>query len=151
MEYIYKGKERGCFICTAASQKPSSKNLVLKKYKMVLVIMNRFPYNTGHLMVAPLQHKRDIETLSQEEMKELMDALIDSVNVLKKIMKPEGFNIGINVGKIAGAGLEEHIHIHIVPRWGGDTNFMPILADTKVIPQHIKDTYRLLKGGFEKL
>jgi len=150
MEYIYKGKEKGCFICASASQKPSSKNLVLKKYKRVLIIMNRFPYNTGHLMIAPLEHKGDIENLSDEESKEIMKALIESIKVLKRVMKPEGFNVGINLGKIAGAGLDEHIHIHIVPRWGGDTNFMPVLSETKVIPQHIKETYRLLKEGFEK-
>jgi len=151
MEYIYKGKEEGCFICKAVSQKPSSKNLVLKKFNRVLIIMNRFPYNTGHLMIAPIAHKGDIETLTEEEKEELMEALVESVKVLKKTMKPEGFNVGINLGRIAGAGLDQHLHIHIVPRWGGDTNYMPVLSETKVIPQHIKATYRLLKQAFEKL
>jgi ATP adenylyltransferase len=151
MEYIYKGKEEGCFICKAASQKPSSKNLVLKKFNKVLIIMNRFPYNTGHLMIAPIAHKGDIEILTEEEKEELMEALVESVKVLKKTMKPEGFNVGINLGRIAGAGLDQHLHIHIVPRWGGDTNYMPVLSETKVIPQHIKATYRLLRKAFEKL
>lgn len=150
MEYIHKGKEEECFICRVASQRESQKNLVLKKYKKILVLMNRFPYNTGHLMVAPLEHKGELESLSEEEAEELMKVLIESVKVLKEVMKPEGLNVGINLGRIAGAGLDEHIHIHIVPRWGGDTNFMPLFSETKVIPQHIKETYNLLKRRFRK-
>ena len=150
MEYISKGKEEGCFICKAATQRPSPRNLVLKKYKNVLIVMNRFPYNTGHLMIAPISHKGEMESLSDDERKELMIALVDSIKVLKKTMSPQGFNVGINLGRVAGAGLEDHLHIHIVPRWSGDTNFMPIFSETKVIPQHLLATYKLLKEGFER-
>lgn len=150
MEYIHRGKEKGCFICKAVKENPSSKNLVLKKYRNVLVMMNRFPYNTGHLMIAPLEHKGEMEKLTEEEAVELITALRDSIRVLKRAMSPEGFNIGINLGKVAGAGLEEHLHIHIVPRWSGDTNFMPLFAEIKVIPQHLLSTYKILKKEFGK-
>ncbi len=150
IDYILSEKEDGCFICKAAKQTPSSDNLLLFVGKSCLVIMNRYPYNPGHLMVAPKRHVGNLQELTEEESAEMMELAKRSLAVLKEVMNPEGFNLGINLGKIAGAGLESHVHLHIVPRWGGDTNFMPVLADVKVIPEHIRATWEKLFEKFNK-
>ncbi|MEO0278790.1 MAG: HIT domain-containing protein [candidate division WOR-3 bacterium] len=146
MEYIEKAsKDDDCFICTAIKEGPSVKNLLLGVFKNAVIIMNRFPYNPGHLMVAPIKHTGIIGDLSDSEMLELFRLVDYSIKLLKKVMSPHGFNVGINIGKCAGAGLETHVHIHVVPRWNGDTNFMPVIADVKVIPEHIERTYEKIK------
>ncbi len=112
--------------------------------------MNRYPYNNGHLMVVPYQHTSEISSLSSEEKIELFNLLEISLNVLKKVMKPQGFNIGMNLGRLAGAGIADHLHFHIVPRWGGDTNFMPVVAHTKVISEGLEQTWEKLKREFDR-
>lgn len=144
IEYAKVGKEQGCFICNATKSDNLEENLVLYKGRHVIILMNKFPYNTGHLLIAPNRHVADFAQLSDEELLALSKALVQSIEVIKRAFSPDGFNIGVNLGRVAGAGLESHLHIHVVPRWNGDTNFMPVIADTKVIPEALKDTYRKL-------
>ncbi len=125
-------------------------NFLIWKGKYAIVVINIYPYNNGHLMVAPIKHKSDIIHLDQKEIQEIFLAVKQSIQVLKKTMKPQGFNIGINLGKCAGAGLPGHIHIHIVPRWNGDTNFMPVISSTKVIPQSLEQLADILKTSFSE-
>ena len=134
----------GCFLCEFSDQSICEGNLVVWKSDLVLCVMNRFPYNNGHLLVAPCAHKGEIEDLTPPERTALFDGLVDAKKLLDKVMCPDGFNVGLNIGRAAGAGLADHLHFHIVPRWGGDTNFMPVLADTKVIPQALCDLYAKL-------
>ncbi|MDI6732785.1 MAG: HIT domain-containing protein [Planctomycetota bacterium] len=134
-----------CFLCSALKDNNDEKNLVVARGKRCFVMLNLFPYNAGHLLVAPVKHKADLEDLSQEEIQELFGLTIKMKKVLTRILKPEGFNIGFNIGSVAGAGLLSHIHLHLVPRWGGDTNFMPVLSGTKVISQSLLDLYRKLR------
>lgn len=108
-------------------------------------MLNAFPYNNGHLMVAPFRHTADLETLSPEEQNELLDLSRLCVTLLRTAYAPDGFNLGMNLGKVAGAGVADHLHMHIVPRWNGDTNFMPVVADTKVLPDSLDNTYRKLR------
>jgi len=110
--------------------------------------MNSFPYNPGHLMIAPYRHVANLEDLTDEERNEHFEIVSRSVRVLKQVFKSEGFNIGINLGRVAGAGIEDHFHTHIVPRWGGDTNFMPVIAEAKVLPEALAETYKKLIGKF---
>ncbi|MCX7917547.1 MAG: HIT domain-containing protein [bacterium] len=147
--YILKIKRDKCFLCESLSSK-KNKDYVLYKGKYNFVILNIFPYNNGHLMVAPFRHIKDIEELEEKEYNELFSLIQKSVKILKKVLKPDGFNMGVNIGKISGAGLETHIHFHIVPRWQGDTNFMPIISDTKVIPQSLEQLSKILKKEFKK-
>ena len=116
-----------------------------------MVMMNKFPYINGHLLVAPIRHLSMLDELEKEEMRALMAIIEKSVGILKSVMKPDGFNIGMNLGKVAGAGVEEHLHFHIVPRWFGDVNALTVLGDVRVIPEHIKETYNNLKSLFNKL
>ncbi|MBO1224857.1 MAG: HIT domain-containing protein [Candidatus Scalindua sediminis] len=141
-------KEENCFFCTAIKDNQDRKNLVLYRGKECFCILNKYPYNSGHLMVAPKMHKDDLSKLSDSEMLELLTLTRDVKDILTKKLKPEGFNLGINFGKVAGAGVEGHIHLHLVPRWKGDTNFMPVIAETKVIPQSLEDLYLELKDYF---
>ncbi|MBI4722660.1 MAG: HIT domain-containing protein [Candidatus Stahlbacteria bacterium] len=147
-EYIYSSKSDVCIFCEAIAKKDA---FILSRGAKGFVIMNTFPYNNGHLMVAPYRHIANVEDLTGEEILLLFDLVQKSVRVLKAKMRPDGFNIGINLGKVAGAGVEGHIHIHIVPRWNGDTNFMPITAETKVISQSLEEAYKLLKEGFGEI
>jgi ATP adenylyltransferase len=146
MEYIASEKrpdKGGCFLCLAADNKDAA--LVLVQKPSSFVIMNRYPYSNGHLMVAPNRHVARIEELTDGELSEMM-GLVRAVSVaLREEMSIDGLNVGINMGKAAGAGLEEHIHIHVVPRWFGDTNFMPVVGETKVISEHLLETYEKLK------
>jgi ATP adenylyltransferase len=112
--------------------------------------MNIFPYNPGHLMIAPYRHIGDFEKLNNEEIEEIFEFLKKSIEILKKVYSPDGFNVGLNIGKIAGAGFYEHIHFHIVPRWAGDTNFMPVIGNTKVISEELKRTYKKIKKYYDK-
>jgi ATP adenylyltransferase len=147
-EFILSKKEGNCFFCEAIKDNQDRKNLVLYRGKECFCILNKYPYNNGHLMIVPKMHKDDLSKLNDSEMLELLTLSRDVKNILAKKLKPEGFNLGINFGKVAGAGMEDHIHLHIVPRWSGDTNFMPVIADTKVIPQSLDDLYLELKNCF---
>ena len=149
MEYILSEGEDRCVLCDVAALEPSEDNLVLLRTGKALVVMNRFPYNNGHLMVAPVAHTADLAELESSMYQDAMELFRFSISVLDRAMVPEGFNAGLNLGKSAGAGLEDHIHWHIVPRWQGDTNFMPVVSDTRVIPEAIKETYRSLRPLFE--
>jgi ATP adenylyltransferase len=148
IEYILGAKEKGCVFCNALSV---SDQLTLYKGKCTLVVMNKYPYINGHLLVAPARHLSMLDELSRSEMGTLLATVEQSVAILRKVMHPEGFNIGLNLGRVAGAGIEEHLHFHIVPRWSGDTNALAVLADVRVIPQHLQETFALLKPHFEAI
>ncbi len=148
MEYILSDKENGCIFCKALSEQD---NLTLYNGKATLVVMNKFPYINGHLLVAPIKHISTLDQLNKGEMGGLLETVEKSVGILKKVMNPDGFNVGLNLGKVAGAGVEEHLHFHIVPRWFGDTNALTVFADVRVIPEHLISTYNNLKPYFDKL
>ena len=148
MEYILTAKQPGCFLCDMIHADQDRDHLILKRFDAVFVVMNRYPYNNGHCMVAPYRHLSAMEDLTDNESLALMQAVQFTLRALKVALKADGFNVGVNLGKIAGAGLEEHLHIHIVPRWNGDTNFMPVLADTKVMPQALFELYDQLAPHF---
>ncbi len=138
-------KEDGCFLCNSYQDNHDEENLVVYRGNECFCMLNKYPYNSGHLMVAPNKHKPDISDLTEHEMTEIMKLTRDMKELLTTIMKPEGFNVGMNLGKSAGAGLIGHLHLHIVPRWNGDTNFMPIISDAKVIPQSLEGLYKEFK------
>jgi ATP adenylyltransferase len=135
-----------CFICQALARKEDRENLVLLREGTVAVFLNRFPYNNGHLLVTPLSHKARLDELSIGETLDLQQMIQKMVQILDRAMHPQGFNIGLNLGKVAGAGLPGHVHWHIVPRWSGDTNFMSVVSDTRVIVQSLDALYDLLSG-----
>ena len=142
MEFISKGEEKKCFLCNAsADTKNDKEHLVVKRGKLVFAIMNRFPYNNGHLLISPNRHVGLLEELTQEELLEIMNLSVEMKKKLDNAFKPDGYNMGINLGRVAGAGLPGHFHLHIVPRWNGDTNFMPVLGETKVMPEYLQKTY----------
>lgn len=147
MAYI-KGAERheGCFLCHAADASPEDdeQNLVVARGERVFVILNLYPYNTGHLMVATNRHVGELDELTLEEFDEVWMWTRRTVAAHREASQPEGFNIGINLGTVAGAGVPGHFHLHVVPRWGGDTNFMPVIGDTKVLPELLSETFARL-------
>ncbi len=147
-EYISEEKPKGCVLCTAPGEADEAQNLILFKGKLNFIIMNKYPYNPGHLMVAPFRHIASPEEFTDAELEEHYRLVRRSLVVLRETFKSQGFNLGMNLGKVAGAGIAEHCHTHIVPRWEGDTNFMPIIAETKVISESMEAVYRELKGKF---
>ncbi|OGP98231.1 MAG: HIT family hydrolase [Deltaproteobacteria bacterium RBG_19FT_COMBO_46_9] len=152
MDYILsEDKEGGCIFCPGEDRNRDEGRLILYVGSMTMVMMNRFPYINGHLLVAPVRHVPDFEGLSDEEALALLQILRKSIGILKTVMVPEGFNVGLNLGKVAGAGVKEHLHFHIVPRWDGDTNYMTVLGDVRVIPEHIEETYKRLRSHFRGL
>ena len=152
IDYIRSEKEKRCFLCDKKSKTDDvDEFLVVARGKTVFTILNRYPYNSGHLMVVPYRHLNDISLLSSEERLELMDMTILMKDTLKSLMNPDGFNMGFNLGLSAGAGLEDHIHFHIVPRWTGDTNFMPVIGSTRVIPETLEATAKLIREQLEKV
>ena len=136
--------DEGCFICKGLAESDDRRNLIVKRTPLSVVLLNKFPYNNGHLLVAPLAHKGNLHELSSEELLDVMESVRHMVAVLERKMQPDGFNLGVNLGKVAGAGLPGHLHWHIVPRWNGDTNFMPVLTDAKVIVQSLEALYDIL-------
>jgi len=146
MEYILGPKDGECFLCAAARSNDDRACRVVRRGEVCFALLNRYPYNNGHLMVAPYRHVRALAEMTPAERLELMELASDLVERLRATIRPEGFNLGLNLGKVAGAGLESHLHLHIVPRWNGDTNFMPVLADTKVIPQALDELWATLRG-----
>lgn len=148
MEYILDEKPAGCIFCRALAE---DDRLTLYKGERTLVVMNKFPYINGHLLVAPRRHLAGLDQLETEEMGALLKVVEQAVAVLKHEMRPDGFNVGLNLGRVAGAGVEEHLHFHVVPRWFGDTNALTVFADLRVIPEHLKTTHEKLKKHFDKL
>lgn len=148
MEYITDDKFHGCIFCSGPEQATDRERLILWRSPLSLVMMNRYPYSNGHLMVSPNRHTADLNTLSAEEMLDLFETLRLCRNILQENLSPQGFNIGLNLGRAAGAGIEEHLHFHIVPRWGGDANFMTVVAEVRVIPEHLLATYDKLLPAF---
>ncbi len=140
-----------CIFCDKPKGEPNEENLVLYKGKHAFIIMNLFPYNSGHVMVAPYKHTSKLSELSEEELLEIMKLVNASMEAIELAYSPQGFNVGMNLGRSAGAGIEDHIHVHVVPRWIGDTNFMPIIADTKVIPEGLKESYAKLKLNLDRI
>lgn len=144
-EYVSQPREDGCTFCRIFEEKNDRENLVLLRGDMCGVVMNRYPYNSGHLMVVPYRHEADLDALEDGEMLEMIQTTRRLMGVMKDLMCPGGFNVGINMGAVAGAGITEHIHLHVVPRWQGDTNFLPVLADTRVVPHALLEMYDGLK------
>ncbi|HYM37364.1 MAG TPA: HIT domain-containing protein [Nitrospiraceae bacterium] len=152
MAYVKNARKPAkCIFCVKPKERRDAANLLLHRGRHALVMMNLFPYNSGHLLVAPYAHVKSLEQLPDEVALDLLRLTMLSLKVLRAEIKPEGFNIGINLGRVAGAGIETHVHLHIVPRWNGDTNFMPLFAETRVMPEHLQATYRKLLARFNKL
>ena len=151
MEYIGGTPEAGCLFCRVREADPAQdrRNLVLWRGERALVMLNKFPYNSGHLMVAPRAHVASLEQLDDGDALALQHALARSLRVLRRELEPEGFNVGANIGKAAGAGVPDHVHLHAVPRWNGDTNFMPVLGDTKVMIEHLHASWDRLRPLFD--
>jgi ATP adenylyltransferase len=150
-DYIAIEQPQGCIFCVKSQATEDEKNHILWRGEKVFMLLNTFPYNTGHLMVAPYRHTGDALELSPEEGLELFHGVKLGVSALKEVFKPQGFNIGSNVGQVAGAGFADHLHVHVVPRWSGDTNFMAVLNDTRVVPQALATTYEKLKEALQGL
>jgi len=148
IKYIETSKPEECILCEKPAENDDARNYILYRGEKNFVILNSYPYNPGHLMVAPYRHVSSPEELNEEERNEHYEIVSRCINVLRQVLNPGGFNVGMNIGKAAGAGIEDHIHTHVVPRWQGDTNFMPVLADVRVIPEALADTYQKLKGKF---
>ncbi|MFA4641280.1 HIT family protein [Pyrococcus kukulkanii] len=151
IEYIRSPKYEGCIFCDFPKENRDKERLILYRGKHAFIIMNNYPYNPGHVMVAPYRHVKSIEDLTDEEMLEIMKLAALVMKAIRKVMKPDGFNLGFNIGKVAGAGIDGHVHLHIVPRWNGDTNFMPVIADTKVIPESLEQAYDEIKQAIEEI
>jgi len=149
MEYVSSDNKGECIFCPGEDRRQDEQRLILFIGNLSIILMNRFPYINGHLLVAPLRHISTLNALSAEEKLDLITQVEKSIGVLKEVLRPEGFNVGLNLGKTAGAGVEDHIHFHIVPRWGGDTNYMTIFGEVRVIPEHIQKTYQKLLPFFE--
>lgn len=148
IEYILSDKEESCIFCDALSK---NDELTLFKGEITMAMMNKYPYINGHILVAPVRHLSALDQLNSEETQSLLITVEKSVSIIKKAMSPDGFNVGLNLGKVAGAGVEEHLHFHIVPRWFGDTNALTVFADVRVIPEHLQTTYNNLKVYFDRL
>ena len=148
IQYILDNRKEGCVFCKAPA---NEEGLTLFANPEVLVVMNKFPYANGHLLVAPVRHVSTLSELSEKEMGRVLLLVEKSIGILKKVMNPEGFNVGLNLGKVAGAGIEEHLHFHIVPRWAGDVNALAVFGDVRVIPEHLQSTHDHLKPFFDSL
>ena len=151
MEYIESNnKVDGCVFCIMQELEDGPQNLIAFRGERAYVILNRYPYTSGHLMVVPLDHLPNLEELDSQTRAEMMELTSRSMTVLRKIYHPEAFNMGANIGEAAGAGVKQHVHIHIVPRWGGDTNFMSTVGGTRVLPEALESTYERVKNGFSE-
>jgi len=150
MTYIENaGKVEGCVFCSEQARADGPGNLIVQRGRLAFVILNRYPYTSGHVMVVPFAHKPNLEELDASTRAEMMELTSQSTVVLRNIYRTKSFNVGVNIGEAAGAGVKEHVHIHIVPRWVGDTNFMSTLAETRVLPETLEDTWRRIRDGFQ--
>jgi ATP adenylyltransferase len=143
-----KDKESECVFCAALNAGDDEANLIVRRGERSFVILNKYPYTNGHLMVAPYEHIGELQALDEQTMAEIMSLAQRGIAALEASYSPHGYNVGFNQGRVAGAGVEYHIHMHVVPRWGGDTNFMPVLGDTRVMNETLQDSYETLKGAF---
>jgi ATP adenylyltransferase len=150
MEFIAAEKPKGCIFCDFPAAPPSDdrKNLIVHRAAHAFTILNRYPYNSGHVMVVPRRHTADPSALPPEEWADLQEELRLAARVLGAVYRPEGINVGMNLGRAAGAGIVDHLHWHLVPRWIGDTNFMPVLADVRVMVDHLDSTWAKVEAGF---
>ncbi len=152
MTYIQndlKNPGSGCVFCAAQELPNGAENLIVHRGAHAFVILNRYPYTTGHLMVVPNIHEADLEALEEAARSEMMALAAQAIRVLRAVYHPQGFNVGMNLGRVAGAGIAEHLHMHIVPRWGGDTNFMSSIGQTRVLPEALEDTYQRVRNAWE--
>jgi len=149
LEYIKGPKDGECIFCVGPESGDDRAKYVVRRGEHCFTMLNAYPYNNGHLMVSPYRHVASIEELEGPELLELMTLTQESLGALRRAYAPEGFNLGVNQGKIAGAGVEHHVHLHVVPRWGADTNFMPVVGDTRVLPQSLEDSFDDLSKAFE--
>ena len=150
MKYIKENDEdQACIFCAAAKSKNDPEKLVFYRGESVFMILNRYPYTSGHVMCVPYAHEAQLADITREARGEMMEMVNRALEVLARVYTPEGFNIGLNLGAVAGAGVAEHLHIHIVPRWTGDTSFMTAVGDTRVLPESLPDTYRRVKEAWE--
>src|ERR671916_225124 len=150
LEYIKGPKADECIFCTKPEAGDDRGSYIVRRGQHCFVMLNAFPYNNGHLMVSPYRHVPSIEELDADTLLELMTLAQEGLAALREAYGPEGFNLGINQGKVAGAGVEHHVHLHVVPRWGADTNFMPVIGDTRVLPQSLDDSYAAMTEAFER-
>jgi len=150
MEYLEdNNKENGCVFCMAQEMQDGAENLIAYRSGHAYVILNRFPYTSGHIMVNPFKHVSTLEELDPETRAEMMELTTNCTTILKKIYNPQGFNVGINMGEAAGAGIPGHVHIHIIPRWMGDTNFMTSVGETRILPEALEKTYERIRNEFQ--
>ena len=152
LEYVKdagKDNDEECIFCAKPAEDDDEANLIVHRGERCFVILNLFPYTNGHLMIAPYEHLATLQELDPETIAETMALAQRAMKLLEDEYSPHGYNVGFNQGRIAGAGFENHIHMHVVPRWGGDTNFMPVLADTRVMPQTLEQSYEALRGAFD--
>jgi len=150
IKYVEVKQPEGCIFCDKPAETEDEANLILYRDRLAFIILNAFPYNNGHVMVAPYRHVANLQDLSDEEKLQIMQLTGLAQDVISSALHPDGFNVGINLGKSAGAGIANHIHAHVVPRWIGDTNFMPVIAETRVIPEALSATYSKLKQELER-
>ena len=150
MEYILSPKSgEGCIFCEGLKQVDGPGNLIVYRGKYAFVMLNRFPYTSGHLMIVPEEHKPSLELLSASSRADVMDLSARAIQVLNSLYTPQGYNLGMNIGSAAGAGISEHVHLHVVPRWVGDTNFMSSVSQTRVLPELLAETYRRVREAWE--
>jgi len=149
MKYIQNHDEEGCVFCNVQAQPDSPENLIVFRGRRAFVILNRYPYTSGHLMVVPTDHQPSFEDLSAKTRAEVMELITECIQVLRMVYKPEAFNVGANIGSVAGAGIVGHVHMHVVPRWGGDTSFMSSIGETRVLPESLEETWRRVREGWK--
>ena len=148
IQYILQEKTEGCILCDKPKEDNDRENYILFRGTHNFIMLNAYPYNPAHLLIAPYRHVADLTLLTAEERAEHIELLSRSVTVVRETLNPGGFNMGANIGKVAGAGIDDHFHSHVVPRWQGDTNFVPVFSDVRVVPQALMDTYDALIGKF---
>ena len=150
MGYVTAEQPEGCIFCAKPAAGDDEANQILYRGDLVFIMLNAFPYNAGHLLIAPFRHLADPLAMTPQESSELLYGIRIAIEALRACLEPEGLNIGINVGQVAGAGYADHLHVHVVPRWSGDTNFMAVTADTRVVPEALADTYRRLREALAR-
>ncbi|UCG61762.1 MAG: HIT domain-containing protein [Candidatus Zixiibacteriota bacterium] len=150
-KFILAEKEKGCIFCKRLKMKDSVKNLIVYRGEKTFVILNKFPYNSGHALIVPNRHVGQIEKLNNEEAREFFELTQKTVRAIKRVLKPSSMNLGMNLGRVSGAGIPNHVHMHVVPRWHGDTNFMPVIGRTNIVSVPLEPVYKALKKEFSRL